>query len=125
VGIFFGAATRQRLAEPVQFTETLGLAGSFVVWSIFGARFVGEVLTRGLAARPIIYAILSLTVIRMVPVAVALTGTGLRRATAAGDRHLDHPGFGGAAWHLGLAAGCPVRGIDRPGGHHPRDHPGS
>ena len=64
-GILFGAATRQRLAEPVQFTETLGLAGSFVVWSIFGALFVGEVLTRGLAARPIIYAILSLTVIRM------------------------------------------------------------
>ena len=82
-GILFGAATRQRLAEPVQFTETLGLAGSFVVWSIFGALFVGEVLTRGLAARPIIYAILSLTVIRMVPVAVALTGTGLRRATVA------------------------------------------
>jgi sodium/hydrogen antiporter len=64
-GILFGAATRQRLAEPVQFTETLGLAGSFVVWSIFGALFVGEVLTRGLAARPIIYTILSSTVIRL------------------------------------------------------------
>jgi len=82
-GILFGAATRQRLAEPVQFTETLGLSGSFVVWSIFGALFVGELLTRGLSARPIIYALLSLTVIRMVPVAVALTGTQLRPATVA------------------------------------------
>jgi NhaP-type Na+/H+ or K+/H+ antiporter len=82
-GILFGAATRQRLAEPVQFTETLGLAGSFLVWSLFGALFVGELLTQDLAARPIVYAILSLTVIRMVPVAIALIGTHLRRATVA------------------------------------------
>ena len=45
-GILFGAATRGRLAEPVQFTETLGLSGSFLVWSIFGALFVGELLTQ-------------------------------------------------------------------------------
>src|SRR5215212_847535 len=82
-GILFGAVTRRRLAEPVQFTETVGLSASFLVWSIFGALFVGELLTRGLSARPIIYALLSLTVIRMVPVAVALTGTQLRPATVA------------------------------------------
>lgn len=76
-GILFGAATRQRLAEPVQFTETLGLAGSFLVWSLFGALFVGELLTQDLAAQPIVYAVLSLTVIRMVPVAIALIGTHL------------------------------------------------
>lgn len=82
-GILFGAATRQRLAEPVQFTETLGLSGSFVVWMLFGALFVGELLTGDLAAQPIVYAILSLTVIRMVPVAIALIGTQLRPATVA------------------------------------------
>src|SRR5512132_1876660 len=82
-GILFGAATRGRLAEPVQFTETLGLAGSFLVWSLFGALFVGELLTQDLAAQPIVYGILSLTVIRLVPVAVALVGTHLRRSTVA------------------------------------------
>jgi NhaP-type Na+/H+ or K+/H+ antiporter len=82
-GILFGAATRQRLAEPVEFTETLGLSGSFLVWSLFGALFVGELLTRDLSAQPIIYALLSLTVIRMVPVAIALIGTQLRPATVA------------------------------------------
>jgi sodium/hydrogen antiporter len=154
-GILFGAATRRRLAEPVQFTETLGLAGSFVVWSLFGALFVGELLTQDLAARPVVYAILSLTVIRMVPVAIALTGTHLRRTTVAfmgwfgprglasvvftpcpggdrarqrcdapGDRHLDHPALGGAAWHLGLSAGCPLRGVDCQGGQDPGDGPG-
>ena len=46
-GILFGAVTRRRLAEPVQFTETLGLSASFLVWAIFGALFVGELLSRG------------------------------------------------------------------------------
>jgi NhaP-type Na+/H+ or K+/H+ antiporter len=82
-GILFGAATRGRLAAPVEFTETLGLAGSFLVWSLFGALFVGELLTQDLAARPVVYAVLSLTVIRMVPVAIALMGTQLRPATVA------------------------------------------
>jgi sodium/hydrogen antiporter len=80
-GSLFGAATRGRLAAPVQFTETLGLAGSFLVWSLFGALFAGELLTGDLAARPVVYAVLSLTVIRMVPVAIALVGTGLRPAS--------------------------------------------
>jgi len=82
-GILFGAATRRRLAKPVQFTETLGLSGSFLVWSIFGALFVGALLTHDLSAQPVLYAILSLTVIRMVPVAIALIGTHLRPTTLA------------------------------------------
>ena len=45
--------------------------------------FVGNLLTHDLSARPIVYAILSLTVIRMVPVAIALIGTHLRPATVA------------------------------------------
>ena len=47
-GILFGAATKRRLAEPVQFTETLGLSASFLVWSIFGALFVGDLFTHEL-----------------------------------------------------------------------------
>ena len=82
-GILFGAATRGRMAEPVEFTETLGLSASFLVWSIFGALFVGNLLTHQLSVQPIVYVILSLTVIRMVPVAIALTGTHLRPATVA------------------------------------------
>jgi NhaP-type Na+/H+ or K+/H+ antiporter len=108
-GILFGAATRQRLAEPVQFTETLGLAGSFLVRSIFGAFFVGELLTHDLSARPIVYAILSLTVIRMVPVAIALIGTHLRQATVAfmgwfGPRGLASVVFTLLAWRRSSAA---------------------
>jgi sodium/hydrogen antiporter len=80
-GILFGAATRRRLAEPVKFTETLGLSGSFLVWSIFGAFFVGALLADDLSLQPILYAIVSLTLIRMVPVGLALIGTHLRLTT--------------------------------------------
>ena len=80
-GILFGAATRRRLDESVQFTETLGLSATFLVWSVFGALFLGALFTHGLSAQPVIYAIPSLTVIRMVPVALALIGTRLRPAT--------------------------------------------
>jgi NhaP-type Na+/H+ or K+/H+ antiporter len=82
-GLLFGSATKRRLAKPVEFTETLGTSLSFVVWSLFGALFVGELLTHHLSARPILYALLSLTVIRAVPVAIALIGTHLRPSTLA------------------------------------------
>jgi sodium/hydrogen antiporter len=82
-GILFGSATRGRLEESGRFTETLGLSATLLVWSIFGALFVGELVTHELSARPILYAVLSLTVIRMVPVAIALIGTHLRPATVA------------------------------------------
>lgn len=80
-GILFGAATRRRMGRPVRFTETLGLAATFLVWTVFGALFIGALLTHGISARPIIYAALSLTIIRMVPVALALTGLRLRPST--------------------------------------------
>lgn len=81
-GIVFGAVTRGHdLTGPGAFTETVGLTASFLVWTAFGALFVGEIFTRALSARPILYALLSLTVIRMVPVALALAGTKLRPAT--------------------------------------------
>ncbi len=82
-GILFGAATKGRLEAPTQFTETLGLAASFLVWAIFGGLFVSKLFTEEFSAQPIVYAVLSLTLIRMVPVALVLWGTHLRPATVA------------------------------------------
>jgi NhaP-type Na+/H+ or K+/H+ antiporter len=82
-GLLFGAVTGGRLERAGRFTETIGLAASFVVWLIFGALFVGGLLTRELSAQPVIYAIISLTAIRMVPVAIALTGKHLLPLTLA------------------------------------------
>ena len=69
--------------EPVEFTETVGLFASFFVWTVFGALFVGPVLTGDIDPMAIVYAAVRLTLVRMVPVATALAGTGLRRDTIA------------------------------------------
>jgi NhaP-type Na+/H+ or K+/H+ antiporter len=80
-GIVFRAASRNRFVEPTEFTETFGTFLSLLVWGIFGAVLVTAVLRYNSDWRPILYAILSLTVVRMAPVALALRGTGLRRDT--------------------------------------------
>lgn len=71
------------LEPPGRFTETLGLAASFVVWAIFGAIFAGDLFSQEFSAQPIVYAILSLTLVRMVAVAIAMAGRHLRPATLA------------------------------------------
>ena len=80
-GIMFRAASRNRFVEPTEFTETFGTFLSLLVWGIFGAVLVTTVLRYNTGWRPILYAILSLTVVRMAPVALALRGVGLRRDT--------------------------------------------
>jgi NhaP-type Na+/H+ or K+/H+ antiporter len=82
-GSVFGTAGRQELAPATELTEDLGLFASFAVWVVFGAVFVGPTLAVGFQAGPVLYAVLSLTVVRMVPVALGLIGTGLRRDTVA------------------------------------------
>jgi len=78
-GLVFGGASHGQLHEATEFTDTVGLFSSFLVWIIFGAAFVGPVLRDGIHWRPILYAALSLTVVRLLPVGLALIGTGFRR----------------------------------------------
>ena len=82
-GLLFGASTSAQMHKPVEFTETVGLFASFFVWTVFGAIFVGPVVTGDIEPVAILYAVISLTVVRMLPVAAALTGVGLRRDTVA------------------------------------------
>jgi NhaP-type Na+/H+ or K+/H+ antiporter len=55
---------------------------SLIVWFIFGAVMLVPGL-EDVGWREVVFALLALTVLRMVPVAVALAGTGLDRATIA------------------------------------------
>jgi NhaP-type Na+/H+ or K+/H+ antiporter len=80
-GLVFGAAGGAQRRESIVFTEDLSLFASFVVWVIFGASFVGPVLTGPVDASFIVYALLSLTVVRMAPVAIALIGKGFGART--------------------------------------------
>ncbi len=80
-GLAFGAASRGQLHQATEFTDTVGLFSSFVVWVLFGAAFVGPILRDGVHLRPVLYAVLSLTVVRMLPVAVSLIGARFHSTT--------------------------------------------
>ncbi len=80
-GLIFAAVSRGRLREAVEFTEDLGLFASFLVWATFGALLLTPVLSGGVRWAPIVYALLSLTVVRMAAVGLAMIGTGLRPVT--------------------------------------------
>ncbi|WP_425956544.1 cation:proton antiporter [Xylanimonas sp. McL0601] len=80
-GLVFGAVTRHRVSRAVEYTETTGLFMSYAVWALFGAALAGPLLEDGWHASALAYALVSLTVIRMVPVAIALLGARTRVTT--------------------------------------------
>lgn len=80
-GIAFGAAHRADQHE-LAFSEEAGTLLSLLVWFSFGS----VMLVPGFedaSWRDVVFGILALTVVRMAPVAIALTGSGLDRATVA------------------------------------------
>ena len=80
-GIAFGTVQGADEHE-LAFSEEAGTLLSLLVWFSFGA----VMLVPGLqdaSWRDVLFGILALTVVRMAPVAIALTGSGLDRATVA------------------------------------------
>jgi len=63
-----------------EFAETEGQLLTLFVFTIFGGVLAADALP-GLTAETVLYALLSLTLIRMVPVALSLIGSGLRWET--------------------------------------------
>jgi NhaP-type Na+/H+ or K+/H+ antiporter len=81
-GLAFGTTGGRRSEPLVPFVEETGTLVSLLVWLAFGAVAVAPAAD-DLTWQVVLYAVLSLTVIRMAPVAVALAGAGLDRATIA------------------------------------------
>jgi len=81
-GLAFGTASGRRGQPLVPFVEETGALVSLLVWLSFGAIAVVPAV-EGLDWQIALYAVLSLTVIRMAPVAAALIGARLGRATIA------------------------------------------
>lgn len=79
-GIYFGYATRERLHVATEFTETSGALLSLFVWTVFGANLL-PFLLNSFNPLAVLYALLSLTLVRMLPVAISLIGTHLRTDT--------------------------------------------
>ncbi len=81
-GVAFGTVDHHNDEAALQFTEEAGTLLSLLVWFIFGAVMLVPGL-EDLGWRDVVFAVLALTLLRMLPVAVALAGTGLDRGTVA------------------------------------------
>ena len=79
-GLAFGASSGRRGASALVFLEQAGDFFSLLVWIAFGAVALPIVAPR-VDLATVAYAILSLTVVRMLPVAVAAIGSGLDRTS--------------------------------------------
>lgn len=79
-GVVYGRLLGAAAHRSTELTEDLGQLLSAVTFLLFGVVLVGESLAR-IDLQTVVYAVLSLTVIRMLPVAIALLGTGARRPT--------------------------------------------
>ena len=81
-GMLFGFLVSLESEKASRLNEELGGLLGGVTFFIFGALLLGPTL-KHLSWQLVLYAVLSLTVIRMLPVAVSMIGTGARRQTVA------------------------------------------
>lgn len=81
-GLIFGYVVDGRCKFLLEFAESEGQTLSLLAFLVFGAAMLPQVVDH-ITGWMVLYAILSLTVIRMVPIALSLAGTGVSGATVA------------------------------------------
>jgi NhaP-type Na+/H+ or K+/H+ antiporter len=81
-GAVFGGLRRRRGGDVSHLIEQSGAVLVAVTFVVFGAVLLGPAL-RALTWQIALYAVLSLTLVRMLPVAIAMLGSGARRPTVA------------------------------------------
>ena len=79
-GLVFGGLRRHRGGEVSYLVEQTGSVLAAVTFVVFGAILLGPAIGEA-TWRIVLYAVLSLTMVRMLPVALAMLGTGARRPT--------------------------------------------
>jgi NhaP-type Na+/H+ or K+/H+ antiporter len=75
-GLLFGALARRHKEMLLRAAEGTGDTFALITWVIFGSAVIGQALGY-FNWRLLLYAVLSLTLIRMLPVFVSLAGSGL------------------------------------------------
>jgi len=76
-GLFFGAIYKDYHKELVEVCESIGGTFAFLTWTLFGAMIVSNLFGQ-LSVSYVLFALLSLTVIRMLPTFLSLQGLGCR-----------------------------------------------
>jgi sodium/hydrogen antiporter len=80
-GVLFKSSARRLPADALHHVEDVGSLLSLAVWFSFG-QVINQVIDAGPGWQVIVYAVLALTVVRFVPVALALAGSGVGRVDA-------------------------------------------
>ena len=75
-GLLFGAVAKQHREEFLLAADGTGDTLALITWVIFGSAVVGQALGY-FSWLDLVYAVLSLTLIRMLPVFISLTGMGV------------------------------------------------
>ncbi len=128
-GALFGLLAGGRLAGMMRFTEETGAVLDGVTFLVFGAVLLGPAFEH-LSWQIALYAVLSLTIVRMLPVAISLWGTHARAPTVAfmgwfgprglasivfavivEDAHLPHAGTIVAASYLTVGLSVLLHGL--------------
>ena len=128
-GALFGLLAGDKLAGMMRFTEETGAVLDGVTFLVFGAVLLGPAF-ENLSWQIALYAVLSLTVVRMLPVAISLWGTHARAPTVAfmgwfgprglasivfavivEDAHLPHAGTIVAASYLTVGLSVLLHGL--------------
>ena len=78
-GLLFGVIAKNHKQKLIMAAEGIGDSLALVTWTLFGAAGVGWALTN-IEIPFVIYAILSLTIVRMLPVFISLTKSGINRS---------------------------------------------
>jgi len=76
-GLIFGGLIQRQKAALLKAADGTGDVLSMITWFIFGALFIGDCLLAP-QWQAIVYALLSLSVIRILPVCLAVIGMGLK-----------------------------------------------
>jgi NhaP-type Na+/H+ or K+/H+ antiporter len=79
-GTAYAAVAGRELYHDLETTEDFVTILSYATWTLFGAIFVSR-LSQFVDWRSVVYALLSLTVLRMIPILFSLLGSGLARPT--------------------------------------------
>lgn len=108
-GLLFGWLARRHKHALLLAAEGTGDTLALVTWVVFGAAVVGQT-AGGFTWEALLYALLSLTAIRMVPVFLALAGTGLKT----GEKLFV--GWFGPRGLASVVFGIMVIGAELPGG---------
>ena len=80
-GLVFGSALKHPCSFLYEFMETEGELLILITFLVFGAVLLPEAIEH-LNGATVLYAVLSLTVVRMLPIALSLIGTGIRLPTS-------------------------------------------